>query len=188
MPTKITLLKEMRDQIIADLLKQAEGDAKAYAKQVEAFLKKQFERTFAHWNESGRNKFPPPEVEFKTYVRASQKGIQIIINAVVVAPGGQVHRLWHWLAFGTKDIVAQKTLGPFPIRKANRTKVRDLDADPFPGFTGEWRSIGKGKVRKGIEARQWYEAVVDELKKFVDKTGNSTLVAYALENTDIRKP
>lgn len=191
MPTRVHRHPtQERKAIISDLLDDAEKDAHLVAADIEIFLRQQFERTFAHWGDSGRNKFNRPSVKItKKITRSNTKGITILLQCLVTDGGGAApHILWHWLSFGTKDIVAKKNL-VFQARAANRTFVRDLDAQPFPGW-GSWVTIKKGKVRKGIQAREWYEAVVDELKEHEDKLleNKSYKTYYKVEKFEVKKP
>lgn len=153
---------------------------------------RQFTRTFKHWNESKKNKFDRPDVKIKADIRKTTKGIHLQIHALVIDGRGAAHPLWHWLAFGTKTTTAKKNIR-FPLRRAARTTPNKLDANPFPGWRTDskgrikWVTIKKGRKKRGIPPRNWYEAVASELINAFDKLQADNLLEYTIEDTKVRK-
>lgn len=179
MPTRVHLasLREIENE----LLELAADDAELFVSDAELFLQKQFERTFKHWargnpsDRRGANKYGIPRVEFFHNIKKERnRGISIEINALVIGDNGGAHVLWHWLTFGTKAYKPPKNIR-FPIRKNTRTRPRQLDAKPFPGYDNpkKWVTITPAKGRKGIQAREWYEAIYDEFRKYLARNRGS---------------
>lgn len=188
MPTDIHLASEHTDRILHDLLDQSKKEAETAAKELIKILDKYFERTFKHWNESGANKFDRPAVKHTYTIQVdTRKGISVLLNSLVVDNSGKRHVLWHWLTFGTDPYTAKKNL-VFRERKKNRTHVSDLDAKPFPGWTGRWVTIPKGKTRRGIKARDWYETIAEYAEDTVQSRGGKlgTYMAWAIEDTGVK--
>lgn len=176
------------NRLLDELLDDAEVEAHKLAADIEVFLRKQFERTFAHWGNSKRNKFAVPSVKItKKVIRNRKDGIRIVLTCLVT-DGSTAHVLWHWLSFGTKDYTAKKNL-VFRSRVKARTQPHKLDVDPFPGW-GDWVTIKKGRVRKGIEPREWYEAIADELRKYEDRLLKNKKYStyYVVQQSTVKKP
>lgn len=124
--------------------------------------KKHLSRTFAHWNESGENRFGVPTVQAVYKVNRTSTSIRIDVSVTVVDGSGQPHFLWHILSYGRKEYTFPEGKRSPPINKRrSRRTSQSLDADPFPGFTGERFVIHGGTRVKGVPGNKWYEAARD---------------------------
>lgn len=149
-------LTAQRAQLIKQILEQDKRRIIKSSDKKKAVIRRQYSRTFAHWNESGINKFPVPTVTVEvTYKRIGDKGHIAIIKAYVK------NQLWNWLDAGTPTIIQPTTSPPIRERADIRTFPGDLDAKPFPGFTGNYFVIRAGMRRRGIPARKWTETIAD---------------------------
>lgn len=169
------------------LIRQMEEESREVAERAKTFLTSLFERTFAHWDKlpyRGATKFGKPSVKIDYDLTSSASGVQITLRCQVIDEGRGAHQLWHWLSFGTPDWTATKTIR-FKTRTGVRTSPRDLDAQPFPGWSGNWVSIKKGRVRKGIEPREWYETIAEELQKHI--RGSAEYEQFEYEREEITR-
>jgi hypothetical protein len=164
--SKAHLLQAERARLIAELQKQQLKLAGEAANELRHLLYQIISRTFKHWNESGENTFDAPQLKTAARIKQDSNGsVTIYLEATVVERDGSAHRLWHWLSFGTEDRIQRKRSPVIRERKNVRTFVGNLDASPFPGFTGRKFVIHAGKLVRGMKGRRWYEAAVVELEK-----------------------
>jgi hypothetical protein len=164
MPVKYQWAADQYDRLVKQLQDEAEQEAVKLQKLLTAFVDQQFGRTFKFWGDSGVNKFERPLTKYTIAINKNKSGVKMVVRVVVVDGSGQPHVLWHYLTFGTRDWRATKTIR-FRVRNQNRTTPNTLDVAPFAGF-GSWVTLKAGRVRKGIVARRWYEAVLDEVEKW----------------------
>jgi hypothetical protein len=180
MPVKVqeftpAFVKTIRNKLLIEALRIT---SQHIIPTINKYLTTQYERTFAHWSGGrGSNRrsdsewgkaYNLPTVKFNTKARIiPNKGILIEVNSLVVL-NGNPHPLWYWIDFGTKTITQPKT-ARFPVRVQNRTEQDILDASPFAGFTGDYRTIAAGRIRRGIPPRFWSSAIAEELKKDIAK-------------------
>lgn len=122
-----------------------------------------YDATTQHWGESGEQKEQRPVPRFIVSVR-KQRGFGCILKVRSYAqnPGQQApSKLWHLLDGGTAGFIQKNTSPPIAKRNATRTKIGDLNSNPFPGLTGEFFVIHAGVRVRGIPARRWYEKIME---------------------------
>lgn len=122
-----------------------------------------YDATTQHWGESGEQREQRPVARFIVAVR-KQRGFGCVLKVRSYAqnPGQQApSKLWHLLDGGTAGFTQKNTSPPIAKRNATRTKVGDLNSNPFPGLTGEFFVIHAGVHVRGILARKWYEKIMD---------------------------
>lgn len=158
MNKRVRAATKNRNQLVKALVHQT---AKA-ATQVAGFIKDEqrdmYARTTKHWNASGINKFPKPIPEFDIKVIEEADRVTLIVRSYMKG-GGVISPLWYWLDGGTRSRIQRNTSPPIRERVSTRTKIGDLDSNPFPGFTGRRFVIRKGRPVRGIPAREWSETI-----------------------------
>lgn len=172
MNARVIKASKNRDTIAKALVHQSAKDATRVAGFLKDIQRDMYARTTKHWNNSGINRFPKPSPEFVIQV-IEQKDRIVIVFRSYMRGGGEISPLWYWLDFGTRNRIQRRTSPPIRERKDLRTKIRDLDSDPFPGFTGRRFVIRAGRPVRGIPGRQWSDVIGEksdqELKDQPDK-------------------
>lgn len=159
MGKRVSPTRAILPQLKQALLKEAEDKARLVAENIKDIQRELYARTTKYWNDSGINKFAKPEPEFVVQVLRQPNGIVIRIKSTMKA-GGSRSSLWYWLDQGTSKRTQKRTSPPIPERAALRTTPGDLDAKPFPGFTGKFFVIRAGRQVRGIPARGWSKEIV----------------------------
>lgn len=102
-------------------------------------------------------------------VEIEPKGINTVVrfHVQVQDESGKPHKIWHYLSGGTRDRIQKETVS-FPEREDVRTSPNELQARPFPGYTGEWVTLVAGRRVSGIKARNWYTAASPTIKQRIE--------------------
>lgn len=102
-------------------------------------------------------------------VEVEGRGLDSIVrfSVQVQDANGEPHQIWHYLSGGTRERIQPVTVR-FPERKDVRTSPGDLQARPFPGYTGDWVTLVKGRRVSGIDARNWYSTAAPEIRKRIE--------------------
>jgi hypothetical protein len=134
----------------------------------------------------GRHKehpgFRDADVSIDYEVSVTKKGMSLKLYVTVIDPSGNPHFVWHLLSEGRKAFIQKKKSPPIRARRGQRTTPDVLEADSFAGFDGDVFVIHEGQRVQGIEARNWYKAVVDQLKVELKNTSEfSNLKLYGIE-------
>jgi len=123
-----------------------------------------YEATVKYWNDSHANKERKPVVKFVVTVRKERGvGATLRIRSYMQNPSSRsASVIWHLLEGGTRDHIQKKNSPPLFFRRKQRTLVKELNSEPFPGFSNKTpRFILAGTMVRGIPARLWYEVIRD---------------------------
>lgn len=104
------------------------------------------------------------DVKMEHDVSVGRRGLSITLYATVVDPSGKPHFVWHLISEGRKAFVQKNMSPPIRMRRGMRTIPNTLDVSSPTGFSGKVMVIHAGTKVAGIQARQWYDAVVTQLK------------------------
>lgn len=150
-------------RLIEDKLLEAAKNAliNKAAEEIKAIQKPLYDATTQYWGDAGDKIERRPEPKFIVNVR-KQRGFGCILRVRSYAQNKSTkapHKIWHMLDGGTGAHVQKNTSPPIRERRGTRTKVGDLNSNPFPGFTGKTFVILAGRTVRGIPARHWYEKI-----------------------------
>lgn len=144
---------------------------------MESYLESLYDATFDGWrgnSDSGYTSgFDKPEVYISSKLKVSPSGIiTVTIHSKAVDSGGQSHLLYFWLDFGTSDYQHTRRSRAFPVRSRKRWKSgKGLRRGPALSnseiYTGEWRHIPAGRVRRGITESGITSIIATEFKREV---------------------
>ena len=155
-------MRLVEDKLLAVSKKQMETKGAQLIKSIEQPL---YERTFKYWNDSKDNTEPrTPVVKFVVTIRKERgKGATLRIRSYVQNPSKRAPSVvWHLMEGGVKAHIQKKNSPPLFFRKEPRTRVKELDAQPFPGWSNATPVyIKAGTPIRATPARLWYEVIRD---------------------------
>lgn len=164
MTNRVLSARKHRDTIAKALVHQSADDARKVSGFAKDIQRDMYARTTKHWNASGINRYRKPSPEF--VIEVIEHSDRVVLNIRSYQKGGgEISPLWYWLDLGTSGRIQRNTSPPIRERKALRTKVRDLDSNPFPGFTGRLFVIRKGRYVRGIAAREWSDTIGEKTEE-----------------------
>jgi len=155
-------MRLIEDKLLAVSKSQMETKA---ADKIKAIQKPMYEATVKYWNDSGvtREKRAPIPKFIVTVRKERGKGATLRIRSYAQNPSTRAPSfIWHLIEGGIADHVQKKNSPPIFLRKSPRTRVKELNSGPFPGFTTKKRIyIKAGTKIRGTPARLWYDIIRD---------------------------
>lgn len=149
------------------------------AKELEKDFKDELRPTLRHASESGTYALADATIKTDSEISKENKGVSIVVHVIVVDPSGSPHPVWHILDQGRPQFVQKKTSPPIKERVGVRTFRNNLQAAPFPGYTGKKFVIRAGTTVSGIPARRWYQTAANHMRDNVNRAkGKYRLITY----------
>lgn len=157
-------LQNLRKTIEAALVAQLNSAIPQIEEQIRGIAQSVLAPTLAYAAQSGSYVLTDAIVMVDVEIDAKGMDTLVRINVQVQDDSGKPHKIWHYLSGGTRDHIQKKTVS-FPEREDVRTSPNDLQARPFPGYTGEWITLMAGRRVSGIKARNWYTAAAPKIQQ-----------------------
>lgn len=157
-------LQNLRKNVEAALVAQLQSALPQLEEELRGIAQSVLAPTLAYAAQSGTYALTDAIVVVEVEIEG--KGLDTIVrfHVQVQDDSGKPHKIWHYLSGGTRDHIQKKTVS-FPEREDVRTSPNDLQARPFPGYTGEWVTLLAGRRVSGIKARNWYTAAAPRIKQ-----------------------
>jgi hypothetical protein len=157
-------LQNLRQEVEAAILAQLTSALPQLEEQIRGIAQSVLQPTLAYAAQSGTYALVDAIVHVDVEIEG--KGMETLVrfHLQVQDASGKPHKIWHYLSGGTRDHIQKETVS-FPEREDVRTSPNDLQARPFPGYTGEWVTLVAGRRVSGIKARNWYTAAAPQIQK-----------------------
>jgi hypothetical protein len=157
-------LQNLRANVEAQIVAQLTSLTSQIEEQIRGISQSVLQPTLAYAAQSGT--YALLDAIVNVVVEIDGKGMDTTIRfwVQVQNDSGKPHKVWHYLSGGTRDRIQKETVS-FPEREDVRTSPGDLQARPFPGYTGEWVTLVAGRRVSGIKARNWYATAAPLIQK-----------------------
>lgn len=146
-----------------------EVNAHHYGEAMGKHLRSGLNRTLVGGNKGFKGAQPKFVIKVE---KLTKGGVEVRVRIFMSYMGRNTpHYIWHIINSGrqpqgraprafAKDVVR------YPLYNGGaRTTPRSLNVKPFSGYSGEWRTVGKGKAMTGIKAREFYRSLIPLLRQ-----------------------